>query len=52
MCKVVRGKVSVWMNDLTIILKHNIMKMYLYCLCFKWTNYLKACEGGGGGYGY
>ena len=32
------------MNDLRIILKRNIMKMYLYCLSFKWTNYLKAGE--------
>ena len=37
------------MNDLTIILKRNIMKMYSYCLSFKWTNYLKACEGEGMG---
>ena len=32
------------LNDLTIILKRHIMKMYSYCLSFKWTNYLKACE--------
>ena len=25
------------------------MKMYSYCLSFKWTNYLKACDGGGMG---
>ena len=32
------------MNDLTIILKRNIMEMYSYCLSYKWTNYLKAGE--------
>ena len=37
------------MNDLTIILKRNITKKYSYCLSFKCTNYLKACEGEGMG---
>ena len=39
-----RGKVSVSMNDLTITLKRNIMKMYSYCQRFKLANYLKAFE--------
>ena len=32
------------MNDLKIILKRKIMKVYSCCQSIKFTNYVKACE--------